>query len=118
METNQIYKKLFNTILEVGSEATSEKYMVTVLETILKIFYKDYPFLKHITFIHLGGVSISVSDKINSADKEKLEFALSEVMRTIKKPFEKEGENSFGKKIESKLDQETLDELKKIDIKF
>ena len=108
-----MYLKVIKSILEVGKSITSDKYIVLVMDTIIKSFIADYKFLKYIQ-IFSDPVSITINNNINSTEVKQAAFALSQIINTIKKSFSLEVSADFVHQVGLQLDKETLDELKKL----
>lgn len=109
MQIQKIYQDFLTDILVVGSDITSKKYMLMVLNTVIRSYQKSYQFLSNINILD---DNIKTDDKINDAEPEKAKAALSEIFRSIREPFDKVGKQSFSGLLQAQINKDLMLVLK------
>lgn len=118
--TNQLMvQELLEALIKVGSKITSEKYMLLVLNTLIRDLRRDNEVFMH---VKIGKTSngyanwVNVSPEINSIDKITLRESLSVFISRIIGPSGMGGQESFSTILEYEMDNNILRSLQHLGV--
>ncbi|MEE8358004.1 MAG: hypothetical protein V3R82_01140 [Candidatus Hydrothermarchaeales archaeon] len=121
MTNQRMVEDLLQALIRVGSKITSDKYILLVINTLIRDLRREYEvfnYLKIVTTSHGFAQVINVSPEVNSIDNKSLGESLSVFIERLIGPAGLRGQESFGVILEYEMGLDLVRSLKRLGVKI
>ncbi|MEE8357828.1 MAG: hypothetical protein V3R82_00240 [Candidatus Hydrothermarchaeales archaeon] len=121
MTNQRMVEDLLQALIRVGSKITSDKYILLVINTLIRDLRREYEvfkYLKIVTTSHGFAQVINVSPEVNSIDNKSLGESLSVFIERLIGPAGLRGQESFRAILEYELGSDLARSLRRLGVKI
>ncbi len=121
MTNQRMVEDLLQALIRVGSKITSDKYIILVINTLIRDLRREYEvfnYLKIRTTAPGYSERITVSPEVNSIDNKSLGESLSVFIERLIGPAGLRGQESFGIILEYEMGTDMVRSLKRLGVRI